>query len=397
MSQLAIQSELDKLALSLGVDSEALGFLDHVAAEQLRALRVAIYEVLYREDRVLFGRMAAVARRLPVALTVRVAEHLGPLLTARVASEMPSERGVELARRMSATFAADVCVYLDPRRTRDLIAHLPTGWAVEVSLELARRGDFVTMSRFVDFVSDDAVRGVVESIEDEAALLRVAFYMGAKNRMDHFFRMLPPQRLEALIVRVEDEPDELLPALLSLLIHVSYGLKRELGDIAAAQDESVLTGYVRATQRLDLWPDILPVVAAMSEPCRAKVVNLPILSEPAFQKRVVSAADDHGLWGVLLPLVEMMNASTRAALAEIIAARGDVTLQGAGDAALTGEQWDSLLDLVALMPRAKQDALVAIACAFGEVDPDLLVRVAAGAGQRGFGARFEAAGVTSAP
>jgi hypothetical protein len=397
MSQLAIQSELDKLGLSLGVDSEALGFLDHVAAEQLRALRVAIYEVLYREDRVLFGRMAAVAKRLPVALTAQVAERLGPLLTARVASEMPSGRGVELARRMSATFAADVCVYLDPRRTRDLIAHLPTGWAVEVSLELARRGDFVTMSRFVDFVSDDAVRGVVESIEDEAALLRVAFYMGAKNRMDHFFRMLPPQRLEALIVRVEDEPDELLPALLSLLIHVSYGLKRELGDIAAAQDESVLTGYVRATQRLDLWPDILPVVAAMSEPCRAKVVNLPILSEPAFQERVVSAADDHGLWGVLLPLVEMMNASTRAALAEIIAARGDATLHGAGEAALTGEQWDSLLDLVALMPRAKQDALVAIVCAFGEVDPDLLGRVAAGAGQRGLGARFEAAGVTSAP
>ena len=68
-------------------------------------------------------------------------------------------------------------------------------------MELARRGDVVTMSRFVDFVADDAVRGVVEAIEDEAALLRVAFYMGSKNRMDHFFGMLPPKRLEALILR----------------------------------------------------------------------------------------------------------------------------------------------------------------------------------------------------
>jgi hypothetical protein len=393
VSQLAIQSELDKLALTLGVDAEALGFLDRVAAEQLRALRVAIYEVLYREDRVLFGRMAAVARRLPVALTLQIAERLGPLLTARVASEMPSGRGVEIAERMSTTFAADVCVDLDPRRTRDLIAHLSTGWMVEVALELARRGDFVTMSRFVDFVSDEAVQGVVEAMEDEAALLRVAFYMGEKNRMDHFFRMLPPKRLEALILRVEDDPDELLPALLSLLIHVSYGLKRELGNIAAAQDESVLTGYVRATQRLDLWPDILPVVAAMSEPFRGKVVNLPILSEPPVQERVVGAADEHGLWGVLLPLVEMMNATTRAALAGIVAAKADATLHGAGEAALMGEQWDSLLDLVALMPQRKQDELVAIVRAFGAVDPDLLRRVAAAAGQRGFGGRFEAAGV----
>jgi hypothetical protein len=393
VSQLAIRSELDKLSLTLGVDAEALGFLDHVAAEQLRALRVAIHEVLYREDRVLFGRMAAVATRLPVALTLRIAKRLGPLLTARVASEMPSGRGVEIAKRMSTSFAADVCVGLDPRRTRDLIAHLPTVWMVNVALELARRGDFVTMSRFVDFVSDEAVQGMVEAIKDEAALLRVAFYMGEKNRMDHFFGMLPPKRLEALILRVEDDPDELLPALLSLLIHVSYGLKRELGNIAAAQDESVLTGYVRATQRLDLWPDILPVVAAMSEPARRKVVNLSILSESAVQERVVGAADDHGLWGVLLSLVEMMNATTRAALAGIVAAKADATLHGAGEAALMGEQWDSLLDLVALMPQRKQDELVAIVRAFGEVDPELLRRVAAAAGQRGFGGRFEAAGV----
>ncbi len=397
MSQLAIQSELDKLALTLGVDRDAIGFLDQVAAEQLRALRVAIYEVLYREDGVLFGRMAAVAKRLPVALTLQIAERLGPLLTARVASEMPFGRGVEIARRMSTTFAADVCVDLDPRRTRDLIAHLPTGWTVDVALELARRGDFVTMSRFVDFVSDDAVRGVVEAIEDETALLRIAFYMGSKNRMDHFFRMLPPKRLEALIVRVEDEPDELLPALLSLLIHVSYGLKRELGDIAAAQDESVLSGYVGATQRQDLWPDILPVVAAMSEPCRHKVVNLPVLREPAVQERIVGAADDHDLWGVVLPLVEMMNTTTRTVVADIVATKGHGTLEGAAEAALMAEQWDSLLDLAALMPPAKQDELVTIVCAFGKVDPDLVRRVAAAAARRGFGARFEAAGVAPTP
>jgi hypothetical protein len=131
----------------------------------------------------------------------------------------------------------------------------------------------------------------------------------------------------------------------------------------------------------------------MSEPFRGKVVNLPILSEPAVQERVVGAADDHGLWGVLLPLVEMMNPPTRTALAGIVAARADATLHGASEAALMGEQWDSLLDLVALMPQSKQDELVAIVRAFGEVDPDLLRRVAAAAGQRGFGGRFEAAGV----
>ena len=109
MSQLAIQSELDKLGLTLGVDSEALGFLDHVAAEQLRTLRVAIYEVLYREDRVLFGRMAAVAKRLPVALTLQIAERLGPLLTAGVASEKSIRASTFFTRRSSGCGVTGRC------------------------------------------------------------------------------------------------------------------------------------------------------------------------------------------------------------------------------------------------------------------------------------------------
>ena len=149
MSRLATQSELDKLGWTLGVDTEALSFLDGVAADQLRGLRVAIHDFFDREDRVPIRRMSAVASWLPIALTVKIAERLGPLLTAKVATEMPARRGAEIARRLSTSFAADVCVYLNALRARDLIVRLPTTWTVDVSLELARRGDFVTMSRFV--------------------------------------------------------------------------------------------------------------------------------------------------------------------------------------------------------------------------------------------------------
>ena len=102
MSKLAIRSELDKLAWALSVEPDALGFLDDVAAEQLRDLRVAIYELLYREDRVLFRRMAAVAERLPIPLALQIAERSGPLLTAKVATEIPAGRGAEIAGRMSS-------------------------------------------------------------------------------------------------------------------------------------------------------------------------------------------------------------------------------------------------------------------------------------------------------
>jgi hypothetical protein len=231
------------------------------------------------------------------------------------------------------------------------------------------------MSRFVEFLPDSAVRTIVDTAQDDEGLLRVAFYMGSKNRLDHLFRMLPPERMERVIVRVQEEPDELLPAFLSLLIHVSYALKRDLGDLAARQDDTVLEGYIRATQEHGLWADMLPVVAAMSPQARRRVVNLPILREPAVQESIVDTADERRLWGLVLPMVELMDDANRSAVAAILARKPSHALEAAADAALMGEYWAALLDLVRRMPQARQDEFATIVRRYADVDPDLVERV----------------------
>jgi hypothetical protein len=378
MSSLAIRAEVDKLSQTLGVESATLAFLLDVPSDQLRTLRVAIYERLYREDRVLFRRLAAFAAKLPPWLAVRLAQRFGPLVAARMTTEIVSRHAVQVAQRLPLAFAADVAANLDPRRAHDLLAQLPTARIVEIAGELTRRRDYITMSRFVEFLPEDAIRAVVDATEDEGALLRVAFYMGSKNRLDHVFRMLSRARMQRTILRVQEESAELLPAFLSLLIHVTYGLKRELGDLAASQDTSVLDGYIRATQEQQLWADVLPVVAAMSEPARRRVVNLPILRDPQVQESIVETADDRRLWGLVLPMVELMDDANRGAVAAILARKDASALEVAADAALMGEHWQALLDLVGRMPAAKQDEFAAIVRRYGDVDPDLVTRVLSG-------------------
>jgi hypothetical protein len=377
MSRLASKAELDKLGRTLELEPEALAFLSDIPAEQLRALRVAVYERLFHEDRLAFKRLAALASRAPVGLTTALAQRvLGPAITGRVAGELTTERTLEAAMRVPTSFLADVCLHLDPRRTRDFIRQLPVDSVVAVARELIERGDYMTMSRFVDFFPDETIRAVVDATLDEAALLRIVFYMGSKNRLDHLLRILPPERLERLILRVEDDPEELLPAFLSVLIHVSYALKRELGDLAAAQEEEVLDGYVRGAHEQGLWADVLPVVASMSPVARQRVVNLAVLREPPVQESVVRAADEQGLWGVVLPMVQLMDDSNRDAVAAIVAAKPRDTLENAANAALMGEHWEVLLDLVRRMPASKQEEFAAVVRAFGEVDPDLVRRIA---------------------
>jgi ubiquinone biosynthesis protein UbiJ len=388
MSKLAIQSELDKLGATLELEPDAIEFLREIPAEQLRSLRVAIYELLFQQDREVVERLTAIARWLPARVAQTLAQRTGPLMTARVAAEMPSRRAAEVIRRTSTDYLADVAVHLDPRRTRDLIRTLSVEQVVAVALELVRRGDFMTISRFVDFFGDDAVQAVVDAIEDEGALLRIAFYMGSKNRVDHLFRRLPTERRQALILQMEKEAGDLLPAFLSLLIHVSYALKRELGDLAAAQEESVLEGYVRAAHQQGLWPDMLPVVSAMSGPARERVVNLPVLGEADVQESILRAADEHQLWGLVLPLIEMMDDANREAVARIMAEKPRDTLERAVDAALMGEHWELLLDLVRRMPRSRQDDFAGIVQTLGEVDPDLLRRIGRQAQECGLGERF---------
>jgi hypothetical protein len=386
MSRLGTQSEIDKLVVTLGLEPGTLGFLVDLPPEELRNLRIAIYERLFQQDSVVFERIAMLAVRTPAPVAAQMAQRLGPMISARVAAELPTEVALAIVRRIPVAFFADATEYLDPRRVRELIARIPVSTIVAVAVELVRRGRFQTISRFVDFVSDEQTRAVVDAIEDEAAILRVAFYMGSKNRMDHLFRTLSDERLERLVVRVERERDELLPAFLSVLIHVSYALKRRLADLVASQEDSVLGGYVRATQSQGLWSDVLPVVAGMSPEARRKVVNLPILSEREVQTSIVETADQHRLWGLVLPLVGEMDDSNRDAVAGIVAARDGATLELACEAALMGEQWETLLDLGRRLPERKRAELAEIITGLlADADPELLERLAQRAAEVGLG------------
>jgi hypothetical protein len=360
MTRLGTRSELDKLAVTLALSTDELSFLNDVAPQELRKLRVAIYERLFEQDRVLFERLAAIAARMPAAVAAHIAQALGPMIAARVAVEVPPGSALEIVRRVPISFFADACAYLDPRRSRELIVRIPAQTVVEVAQELVRREEFATISRFVDFVTDEQTAAVLDGIEDEAAILRVAFYMGSKNRIDHLLQTLPRERLERLIIRVEQEGELLLPEFLSVLIHVSYAIKRRLSDLMADQHPSVLDGYVRSTQALGLWGDVLPVVAGMSESAQHRVVNLPILSEREVQDSIVATADGDGLWGLLLPMVKLMDDRNRDAVAAIIAARDGSALERASDAALMGEHWTTLFDLATRMPEHKRVELAGI-------------------------------------
>jgi hypothetical protein len=119
---LQAHAEVMKLARLLGREPDELAYLERLAPDDLRTLRDSVTETLYDAHGSALSRLAAASRLLPASLTATIGQRaFGPLLSARLAGMLDTDRAVDVAGKLPAPFLADVAVELDPRRASDLI------------------------------------------------------------------------------------------------------------------------------------------------------------------------------------------------------------------------------------------------------------------------------------
>lgn len=231
---LEARAEVLKLARLLKREPDTLSFLEAVPAGELRRLREQVTEVLFASSDKMLTRLAAASRVLPSAVVATIAERaFGPLLAARVAGLLEPGRAVDIAAKLPAGFLADVAIELDPRRASRVIAAIPAPQIRVVTSELVRREEYVTMGRFVGHLPDASVRAALDVIDDRA-LLRIAFVLEHKDRMDKLLELLGRQRFAGLIEAAASA--DLWPEALDLLSRVNAVHQRELIELARRRD-----------------------------------------------------------------------------------------------------------------------------------------------------------------
>lgn len=373
MSRLARRAEVLKLARVLGCAEAALAYLDTVDADAIRALREQASARLFDADEARLRRVAAASKLLPVPLIALLAEHVfGALLCARVAGLLAPERAADVAQRLRTGFLADLTLEIDPRHVREVIKRIPISRIVEVALELARRGEFVTLARFVDYVSGDAIRAVMDKLTDNAVLLHIAFFVEDKSRLNELVGFLPESRLRDIIYLAADESQDLWPEALALMGYVGPVWRKRLGDLAATLDEAVILSMARSAQSKNLWGAVLPIIAVMSAGNQSRLLNLPFLHEDGVLDAIIKTVDLDHLWEQLLPLVPLMPESERRRLAKLPQLRESRVLDAVLKATDTHGLWTALLPLVPLMDEDTQGRLASAAenlsdAAFGRV------------------------------
>lgn len=218
MSELRSKAEVMKLARLLRRDPEQLEYLEQLDPDDIRKLREQVTDMLFEAHDATLQRLAASSKLLPVGLVAMIGQHaFGPTLSARISGKLDPGRAVDIAAKLPTEFLADIAVELDPRRASDVIAGMPAEQIAAVTRELTRRGEYVTMGRFVGHLGDEALRASVPEIDD-ATLLRTAFVLEERDRIDALAELVGEER----IVRLADvaEREQLWPEALDLLVNL---------------------------------------------------------------------------------------------------------------------------------------------------------------------------------
>ncbi|HZZ97956.1 MAG TPA: hypothetical protein VFE19_13110 [Jatrophihabitantaceae bacterium] len=215
MSALDTDAEILKLAHQLGVPTSRLDFLGAVPPHDLRELRSQIGEALFQADRHQFSKVVAVSKVVPSAIAAKVTEHaLSPLIAARTAELLDPPRAVDMVKRLSDRYLADVSAAMDPSRSPEVLSQIPPDRVAAVGAELARRGEWVVMGGFVSVISVEALRAAIAELTGEQ-LLRIGFVLDDMTRLDGIAAMLTDTQLDAILAAALEhtlwrELDELL-------------------------------------------------------------------------------------------------------------------------------------------------------------------------------------------
>ncbi len=285
-----VRAEILKLSRMLGRDPEQLAYLERVSLADLRDLREQTTEVLWAAHGPALTRLAAAGRLLPAGLTATISERaFGPLLSARLAGLMEPARAVEVASRLPAPFLAELAIELDPRRASTVIAMIAPQQIAAITRELVRRGEYVTMGGFVGHLGDGALSAALAAMDDPT-VLRVAFVLEDKDRLQRLMDLLPVARLPDLIEAAAQEG--LWLEALDVLGHLSSARRSELAAWPVGLDDAACEAIVTTVVEHGLWSAAL-VLAATDAGLQGKLAQrVPALAVRQRRQIARGAAQD---------------------------------------------------------------------------------------------------------
>lgn len=288
LAALELDAERRKLARLLAVEAESLHYVDALAAADIRQLRHTVEAHIFDRGAKRFRGLAKSTKLLPNKVNALIAQRaLGPRLAAQVAGLLEPKTAVALADQVSLEFRADLCGYLDPRRAGDVLRAMPLEIVLQTSAELVRRGDHMTMARFVDDLKPEQIAAVAAEI-DAVSMLWTGFYVESAQSLAQLIGMLDDQQIIGTIHAAAN--DELWPQSLALMLRVDETTTARMVALLAQQPPAVSASLLRYADAVDGW-SVLAQLLQRAEPAdQQRLRDMHAEASPDWVRQIDEAA-----------------------------------------------------------------------------------------------------------
>ncbi|MEV3856224.1 hypothetical protein AB0J38_18095 [Streptomyces sp. NPDC050095] len=356
--KLQCRAEVRKIERVLAVQEGELAFLDGRSVTDLRRFREQAVAALFDRAPDMLDRIAAATKLVPAGVAAAISQKaLGPRLAAAVAGRLEPARAADIIEKLPVAFTAESCAHLDPRRIPGIVDRLDEGLVVRIAVDLAARGDHLTMGRFVGHLRDSALARILPQVDD-AAVLRTGFLIDRPERLGQIVELMGDERLARVIASASG--DGLWAEALGVAGMVGGTRRGRIAELAADQPEDRLESLVATVAEQGLWEALLPLVALLDEERRRAVAALPSLRDAEVLAGVVRAVVAIGLWGEFLPLVGVLPEQSRVVVAEVAGSLPAEDLDALAREVDKRDLWELVLPLVELMPEEGKERVFSL-------------------------------------
>lgn len=359
IANLQCQAELDKLEAVIGPLDSHWRRSGGLSADEVRHLRYEALDELAQVHEPVFRRLAGLARFLPRGKASRMALDLGPMLTARLLPHLDPLLVGRIARQMPCEFLAATTVEADPRVLRNLVAHIAPDQVAASAAILVQQERYIHAGQLADVLSPPAIREALAMIQDNVALLRLAFYMEQPEKLGDIIRLIDNDRLNQIILAGTADKAA-WPLLLWVIDQVGRDLKSRIANLMVSRDPAVLNELIEFADEKGLWGPVLRALDSLKTRHRRIIVHLDALRDQTTLEHLVRAAYEEGLLANTLPLIEAMNADFQTYVASTGLKMGGNILEAFVHTAIQEGKADLILTLAGRLQDQDLDELATL-------------------------------------
>ena len=402
------RAELTKLARVLGVDVEALAFLEPIGWQELREFRNLVSDQLFATAESRLKNLAAAAKLVPNPVIIKLApQYFEPRMAAGLASLMDEDKALKLVPKLPPNLMAQTVPFIDPRRVGPLIGKIP----VEVTRRLAplmlEAKEYIAFGQLIDVVTREQLQGFLPMVDD-VALLKIAEVTENKQQFNVMFSLVDDARIGRLFQAAKDA--DMVDVALDFLREVNYELRVRMVGVAAQQSDSALDALLRAIDSAGEWGTVVGTVKQLNPGGLVRLAQAKALEDDTVMNAVIDSVVGTSQWHavlplfphlsdralnalaaatafadraavgsivrdaveasafvLVLPLIAEVSDSVRHNFAHEVGALDSSTFERVVQTVIAAERLSEFLPIVPLLPKVQQDQLSAMAARF---DPE---------------------------